>query len=246
MGCSWNKMNILVTKLKNSRAAISEPQIWILASLRPRDYWVSSIARGTWRWSISFCASNASHLNPVFSLIINMGAHSHLKGISVQEPAVDSDNQQTASVVEIYTSLIQQYLSVLCVDNATFFAERLVATSRTSHSLYLLALCYYRDEKPQRAVSILEQAKEPSSTMQFLLAKCHFDLEAYGPAEEALLRQCRVDFRKQGRLHEDMQDFIRTTSVSEYVTTKPFLIVLNKLKICSPVLFPMEPRDLTF
>jgi Anaphase-promoting complex, cyclosome, subunit 3 len=158
-----------------------------------------------------------------------MGAPpSHLKGLSIQEaPAAqvqvpadaDADAKDTpssASMEETYTSLIQQYLSVFCVDNATFFAERLVATSRTNHSLYLLALCYYRDQRPQRAIVILEQAKSPSTPMQFLLAKCHYDLEAYGPAEEAMLRQCRSDFRKQGRGQDDMNDFILTATVSAH------------------------------
>lgn len=154
-----------------------------------------------------------------------MGAPpSHIKGLNIQEvPSghvpVDADPEvapSSASMEETYTSLIQQYLSVFCVENATFFAERLVATSRSNHSLYLLAICYYRDQRPQRAIMILEQAESPSMPMQFLLAKCHYDLEAYGPAEEAMLRQCRSDFRKQGRGHDDMNDFILTATVSTY------------------------------
>lgn len=123
-----------------------------------------------------------------------------------------SDRPSSIGVEGTYTSLIQQYLSVFCVDNATFFAERLVATSRTNHSLHLLAICYFRDQKPQRAIAILEQAKAPTPCMQYLLAKCHYALEAFGPAEEALLRQCRLDFRKQGSGQEDMSHFILASS----------------------------------
>ena len=100
------------------------------------------------------------------------------------------------NIVDTYTSLIQQYLSVMCVENATFLAERLVATEKSSDSLYLLALCHHRAGAPQRALQVLEDCRETSANVQYLMAKCCYDLEDYGRAEEALLKPCRNEYRQ--------------------------------------------------
>lgn len=100
------------------------------------------------------------------------------------------------SIVETYTSLIQQYLSVMCVENATFLAERLVATDKSSDSLYLLALCHHRAGAPLRALQVLEDCRETSANVQYLLAKSCYDVKHYGRAEEALLKPCREEYRK--------------------------------------------------
>ena len=101
------------------------------------------------------------------------------------------DHEEDLTHLELtYTSLIQQYLDVLCLDNATFLAERLVAIRPTNHALLLLAACYERQGQPQRAVAIL-QNKASTPAMQYVLAKCCYRLEDYGAAEEALLRQSR-------------------------------------------------------
>ena len=154
-----------------------------------------------------------------------MGAHSRIAEGSVN--LVESmgnaqkslDNDMT-HVEATYSSLIQQYLSVFCFDNATFLAERLVATSKTNHSYYLLALCHYRANSPQRARSVLQEAKdEPTPAMQYLLAKCCADMNDYGRAEEALLHGVRVKFR-QARAEDDKLDideWILSTSVSEHL-----------------------------
>lgn len=124
--------------------------------------------------------------------------------------------EELSQLESTYTSLIQQYLAVLRLDNAIFFAERLVAASRTNHSLLLLATCYYRQGKPQRAKAILEDAKTPSPAMLYLLAQAYYDLQQYGAAEEALLRQSRVDYRSQQENVEiSIQEYILTTSVSQ-------------------------------
>ena len=112
-----------------------------------------------------------------------------------------NDNNSThglkdGSIVETYTSLIQQYLSVMCLDNAIFLAERLVATDKSSDSLYLLALCHHRAGSPQRALAVLENCRDTSPNIQYLTGKCCFELEDYGRAEEALLQSCRMEYRK--------------------------------------------------
>jgi len=127
-------------------------------------------------------------------------------------------------LVESYTSLIQQYLSVMCLDNAIFLAERLVATEKSSYSLYLLALCHHRSGQPRSALSVLEQTTTTSSSIYYLTAVCCYELEEYGRAEEALLHQCRLDFRQQrsntisvteplSKASERMEQWIVTTTV---------------------------------
>ena len=154
-----------------------------------------------------------------------MGAHSRTVegGVTLVEAAVDPksphDDDMMSAVEATYSSLIQQYLSVFCVDNATFLAERLVATCKTNHAYYLLALCHYRAGSPQRARCVLQQGKEPTPAMQYLLAKCCTDMKEYGPAEEALLHDCRAKFR-QARTEDDkldMDEWILSTTVRNYV-----------------------------
>mmetsp|Transcript_23768 Transcript_23768/g.35092 ORF Transcript_23768/g.35092 Transcript_23768/m.35092 type:complete len:787 (-) Transcript_23768:511-2871(-) len=144
-----------------------------------------------------------------------------------------SSSDPLSPVEQTYTSLIQQYLAVHCLDNATFYAERLYAhttstgaqqqqqpSSSSSHALYLLALCYYRQGQPQRSKSVLEQQNEAclhglaSSEILYLKALCCYELDEYALAEEALLRQVRQECRKGSHLD--------TTSMNEYiVNTSP-------------------------
>lgn len=139
--------------------------------------------------------------------------------------SVDVGANKEGGIVETYTSLIQQYLSVMCVDNATFLAERLVATDKSSDSLYLLALCHHRSGYPQRALSVLENCKDSSPNIQYLTARCCFELENYGRAEESLLQSCRHEFRKLrsnsisiteplSASSDSMEHWIVTTTVS--------------------------------
>ncbi|CAB9525760.1 cycle protein 27 homolog [Seminavis robusta] len=99
-------------------------------------------------------------------------------------------------IVEIYTSLIQQYLSVMCVDNAIFLAERFVACKKSNDSQYLLALCHHRAGAPKRALGVLENCQDVSPKIQYLVAKCCLELGDYGRAEEALLNFARQEYRK--------------------------------------------------
>ena len=113
--------------------------------------------------------------------------------------ALNSDNDAAstskAELEAAYTSLIQQYLQVMCLDNATFLAERMVASIKSSNSLYLLAMCHYRNHNPQRALCVLDDCKEHNAATSYLLATCCYQLEQYQRAEEVLLRQARVDYK---------------------------------------------------
>ena len=113
------------------------------------------------------------------------------------------------SLEATYTSLIQEYLQVMCLDNATFLAERMVATCQTTNAYYLLGVCHYRSGAPQRALSVLANnihqssgggggggTKYHHSATAYLMAKCCFDLQQYGRAEEALLEAARADYKE--------------------------------------------------
>lgn len=107
-------------------------------------------------------------------------------------------HQQPESLEATYTSLIQEYLQVMCLENATFLAERMVASCRSINAWYLLGVCHYRSNAPQRALSVLEHnsafLKEHPPTA-YLMAKCCFQLQHYGRAEEILLQTARTDYR---------------------------------------------------
>ncbi|MGK3737658.1 MAG: tetratricopeptide (TPR) repeat protein [Bacillariaceae sp.] len=113
------------------------------------------------------------------------------------------------SLETTYTSLIQEYLQVMCLDNATFLAERMVASCRSTNAYYLLGVCHYRSRAPQRALSVLANnihqsssgssgggTKYHHSATAYLIAKCCFELQQYGRAEEALLEAARSDYKE--------------------------------------------------
>jgi tetratricopeptide (TPR) repeat protein len=141
-----------------------------------------------------------------------MGAPSQVDTLpNNQSPQFENNNNNDghppvskAELEATYTSLIQQYLQVMCLDNATFLAERMVASCKTTNALYLLAVCHYRKHAPQRALCVLEDVNEPDAASLYLLAKCCFDLEHYGRAEEALFQQARVDYKSYKALSPTM------------------------------------------
>ena len=126
-----------------------------------------------------------------------MGAPNPQVSSTMTSPVPKNHVVPQESLEATYTSLIQQYLQVMCLDNATFLAERMVATSKTTNSLYLLAICHYRNRSPQKALIVLEDVKETGdAATQYLTAKCCFDLDQFGRAEEALLQQARTDYKE--------------------------------------------------
>lgn len=120
-----------------------------------------------------------------------------------------------------YLSLIQQYLAVFMVDNATFLADRCVAEYPThEQAVYLQALCYYRAHKPQTARLILERfrPKHSASPMHYLAAQCSYELKDYTRAEDALLRETRTNYRQQTLRGEtgpalSMEEWVLQTTV---------------------------------
>jgi hypothetical protein len=138
-----------------------------------------------------------SHRDP------GVSASHHLR--KQNAPAAHEVDQQ--SLEATYTSLIQEYLQVMCLENATFLAERLVASCQTTNAYYLLGVCHYRSGAPQRALSVLSNnihqsssggsgTKYHDSATAYLMAKCCFDLQQYGRAEETLLGAARADYKE--------------------------------------------------
>jgi tetratricopeptide (TPR) repeat protein len=117
-----------------------------------------------------------------------------------------------SSLEATYTSLVQEYLQVMCLDNATFLAERMVASFKTTNAFYLLAVCHYRNLSPQRALMVLEDVKMGNAATNYLTAKCCYDMERYGRAEEALLQQARLDYKEY-----QLSTTTTTTSMDEWM-----------------------------
>jgi hypothetical protein len=95
----------------------------------------------------------------------------------------------------------------MCLENATFLAERMVASCQTTNAYYLLGVCHYRSGAPQRALNVLSNnihqsssggggTKYHDSATAYLMAKCCFDLKQYGRAEETLLGAARADYKE--------------------------------------------------
>lgn len=155
-------------------------------------------------------------------------AISRMGGLDDAPSVVAEGNEEEikSSLQETFRNLIQQYLAVHMLDNATFYAERLVAAcsndSRSS-SLYLLGLCYHRQGQSHRTKQLLLQrdgggtddTDTDTPEILFLLAQACFEVEDYTTAEEALLRQVRKDFYKTESA--DLNQYILTTSVSIHV-----------------------------
>jgi tetratricopeptide (TPR) repeat protein len=119
-------------------------------------------------------------------------------GSATADDATGSNDGKNAakSLEETYTSLIQEYLQVMCLDNATFLAERMAATCQTTNAWYLLAVCHFRSQSPHRALTVLENIKVKTSASAYLVAKCCYEVHQYGRAEEALLEAARADYRE--------------------------------------------------
>ena len=130
----------------------------------------------------------------------------HRTAVPAGEPHLGSLADATSRT---YASLIQQYLALLCYDNATFYAERMVAHDPgCAVASYLLATCHYRSGNVRRARCVLlergvglhgsggsggDNSEEAiASASVYLLARCSSDLRLYAEAEDLLLRPCRA------------------------------------------------------
>jgi Anaphase-promoting complex, cyclosome, subunit 3 len=176
------------------------------------------------------------------------GAGSALTAIRTIEPrdpqCDDSDanaNSKNDAVdattrLHSYLSLIQQYLAVFMVDNATFLAERCVAEHPDSpDAAYLLALCHYRVQNPKRARIVLDEASaahcsisasmSPSgndddttvrSSIRYLSAVCSYELHDYSRAEDALLADCRLAFLRAASGNNSSTSSASATSAAAF------------------------------
>jgi tetratricopeptide (TPR) repeat protein len=115
-----------------------------------------------------------------------------------------------------YLSLIQQYMNVFRLDNAIFLAERCVAEFPSDPAaLYWLCLCYYQTGQIPRARHLLsKKAAHPTSQLLYLSAQCSFQLKEYARAEEALLHDCRHQYKQQQQPSQgSFEDWILQTTV---------------------------------
>ncbi len=120
------------------------------------------------------------------------------------DATIKTDGIDSAKNLEAtYTSLIQEYLQVMCLDNATFLAERMVASCQTTNAYYLLAVCHFRARSPQRALTVLENIKVKTPASAYLVAKCCYEVHQYSRAEEALLEVARADFGEYKGSHSN-------------------------------------------
>lgn len=128
-------------------------------------------------------------------------------GVALNNQFRKNNERDQQSLEATYTSLIQEYLQVMCLENATFLAERMVASCQTTNAYYLLGVCHYRSGAPQRALSVLSNNvyqsssgggdnKYHDSATAYLMAKCCFDLQQYGRAEETLLGAARAEYKE--------------------------------------------------
>ena len=129
----------------------------------------------------------------------------------------NAQQQQKDSLEATYTSLIQEYLQVMCLENATFLAERMVASCKTTNAWYLLAVCHYRSNSPQRALSVLENsihAMKNHPPSAYLMAKCCFEIQQFGRAEEALLESARLQY-KEYKIDHHHQNVVKKQQATE-------------------------------
>ncbi|VDM34931.1 unnamed protein product [Hydatigera taeniaeformis] len=70
---------------------------------------------------------------------------------------------------------------------ALFAAERLFAETKNEESLYLLATCFYRMNRPKQVIRLLNSNTFSSPKIRYLLSKCYFDCDMLSEAENSLL-----------------------------------------------------------
>lgn len=80
---------------------------------------------------------------------------------------------------------VDESLAAYATTNAVFLAERLLASSPTPESKYLLATAYHAAGQTHRAYAVLSPATTPKN--RYLLAVCAFKLGKLQEAENALL-----------------------------------------------------------
>jgi hypothetical protein len=145
-----------------------------------------------------------------------MGAPASPQQEDLKKP---SPTEGSSNSCATYLSLIQQYLQVFQTENALWLAERCVAQYPNSQeAVYLQAVCYYRLNTPHNARAVLDRQSSLTAAMQYLSAKCSFDLRDYTRAENALLKEARAQFKQAQRdtpMMSGMDEWILQTTVRE-------------------------------
>uniref|UniRef100_A0A5K3FM72 Cell division cycle protein 27 homolog n=1 Tax=Mesocestoides corti TaxID=53468 RepID=A0A5K3FM72_MESCO len=86
---------------------------------------------------------------------------------------------------------------------AVFAAERLFAETKSDESLYLLASCLYRMNRPKQVIRLLAPHVSPLGKCRFLLSRCYFDCNMLNEAESSLFGSKRTS----QCLNDIMSDF---------------------------------------
>lgn len=105
-------------------------------------------------------------------------------------------------VQEPVQAAIWHCLNHYAYSDATFLAERLFAEVDTDDSLFLVATCYYRSGKIDRAHHTLQKGGARTPNTKFLLARCASDLNRDAEAESVLRGGCSLDPRKDIDINE--------------------------------------------
>lgn len=128
--------------------------------------------------------------------------------------APKGDPKKPQQACATYLSLIQQYLAVLQVDNATWLAERCVAEyPQSSEAAYLLGFCYYRGGKVKNARAWIAQQTSPSPNMLYLQALCCYDLADYSAGIAILTKELQSAYAKS-RESTPLEEWILLATVS--------------------------------
>ncbi|XP_071791626.1 cell division cycle protein 27 homolog [Asterias amurensis] len=90
-------------------------------------------------------------------------------------------------VQEPVQAAIWQCLNYYAYSDAVFLAERLYAEVGSDEALFLLATCYYRSGKGNRAYSLLQMKGCPTPQCRYLMARCCVDLDKMAEGEAALV-----------------------------------------------------------
>jgi len=100
-------------------------------------------------------------------------------------------------VVEPVQAAIWHCLNHYAFSDATLLAERLLAETETDEAAFLVATCYFRQGRVERAHHLLSTRGAHTPNTRFLLAKCAAELRRDGEAEVTLRGGAGSDPRKE-------------------------------------------------
>ncbi|CAG0880265.1 unnamed protein product [Darwinula stevensoni] len=97
------------------------------------------------------------------------------------------------------------------IADSIFMAERLLAESKTEENTFLLASCFYRGGRPDKAHLILSKFGGVSPHSRYLLAKCYLELDRLNDSESVI--------QGGGMKNRNLEDVI-----NEYGDLAPFVL----------------------